>query len=88
MAFVYTEIHVFLSCRKGPTKIPSGKGTPQRNMKLSHAKVKVNTCTVREACLLKKKMKLGFWQFHVRMSCIVTVYFTPFERLSCIQKHW
>ena len=45
-------------------------GTPQDNMKLFHAKMKVNICTLCEieACLLKKiKMmeKLVSWQFYV-----------------------
>ena len=31
-----------------PTKILLGKGTPHWNMKLFHAKIKVNTCTVYE----------------------------------------
>ena len=44
IAFVYTEIHVFLALlRKGPTKIPLGKCTLQENMKPFHAKMKVNT---------------------------------------------
>ena len=51
MAFVYTEMHVFLAlylCRIGPTKILLGIGIPQGNMKLFHAKMKENICTICE----------------------------------------
>ena len=37
--------------RKGTTKIPLAKGTPQGNMKLFCAKMKVNTCTLYETGL-------------------------------------
>ena len=65
MAFVYTEIHVFLALlmQKRSYEDSVCKGTLQGNMKLFHAKMKVKTCTVCE----------NF------MYVIVAVYFAYFE---------
>ena len=53
-------------------------------MKLFHAKMKVNTYTIREICsATKKKMeKLGFWQFYVRHCSSV---FATLRVLLCIE---
>ena len=94
MALVCIE-YMYYSCRKGPTKIPLGKGTPHGNMKLFHAKMKVNTCTVCEIGSFTDEEeeeeddeKLGFWcatcrSFQLSLgnftSAIVAVYFSYFE---------
>ena len=48
MAFVYTEIHVFLALlvQEMSYKDSVGQGTPQGNMRLFYAKMKVNTYTI------------------------------------------
>ena len=73
---MYSQLY---SCRKGPTKIPLGKDTPQGNMKLFHAKMKVNTYTVCEIGLFTEEDVGQMADF------IVTVYLPHLRVLSCLE---
>ena len=81
MAFVYTEMHVFLALLVHERSYEDSVG--QRHSAGEYqsvsCKMKVNTCTVCEIGLLTEEEDAGQIGFCKLTYVIVTVYFTVFE---------
>ena len=81
MAFVYTEIHVYLALRVQERSYENSVGQRHSTGEYEAASCKNEGCIVCEIGLLlkkkkKKKMMMGFWQIYV---CHCAVYFAYFE---------